>query len=210
MITRLSVPVTMLMIFCISSASAQIKVGFKAGIHSTTAHVLTPEGSNPSSDPSVGFHIGAQLRIPFEEKIFFLPQFQYAFKQFNIKYNNTDTASQELSIHYLEIPILLSYEPKPDQKGWFFQFGPSLSIAMKGNQKTMSAGGSTGDSAMKFAFNHYGRYEINLVANVGYKISRKIGVSAGYAYGLGSIVDDDYGPDIKPRMATLSVHYWLK
>jgi hypothetical protein len=31
----------------------------------------------------------------------------------------------------------------------------------------------------------------------------------GYVHGLGSIVDDDNGPEITPRMITASVHYWL-
>ncbi len=211
MLTRITVPLTLSVLFGIaSSSSAQVKYGFKAGPHLSNAYVKTPDGNHPPVNSGLGFHAGVEARIPFEKKLYFLPQLQYAYKTFEVEYDTMDTLSKKLFLHYLEIPLLLDYEPNPDGRGWTFQFGPSFSIALKGKQNIVSKNGNGDQSDVKFAFNAYGRFEANAVVNLGYRFTNQLAVTAGYSLGMGSIVDDDYGPEIKPRMITMSVHYWLR
>lgn len=211
MLTRITVPLTLCVLLCIAfDSTSQVLYAFKAGAHSSTAYVKTPEGNKPPVNSGLGFHVGVEARVPFERKLYFLPQLQYAYKTFEIDYNNVDTVTANLTIHYLEIPLLLDFETNPNGKGWTFQIGPSFSVALKGNQNIVNNSGMGHSSEMNFAFNAYGRFEANAVANIGYRFTNHFAISAGYSLGMGSIVDDDYGPEIKPRMATFSLHYWLK
>jgi Outer membrane protein beta-barrel domain len=211
MLTRIAVPLTLcVQIFIGFTSTAQVHFGFKAGPHMSTAYVKTPEGNKPPVNSGLGFHIGAEARVPFEGNLFFLPQFQYAYKTFEVEYHTADTQSKKLYMHYIEIPLLLDYETNAGGKGWTFQFGPSFSVAINGKQEIVNNAGTGDKSDVKFAFDAYGRFEANAVANVGYRFANHLAVTVGYSLGMGSIVDDDYGPVIKPRMATLSMHYWLK
>ena len=199
----------MLVILLTGSAKAQVTTGFKVGANYSYAAVKSPEGETIDVTGGTGFHAGMQLRIPFDVDLYFTPQFQYAYKTFTVNYNYADTSSIAMKYHYLEIPLLLEYHPNIDDRGFFAQFGPSFSIAAAGTQVINSDMHSSSSEPIKFAFAAYGRFEANLVANLGYQFSPRLQATIGYAYGLGSIVDNDFGPSIKPRMATVSLHYWL-
>jgi hypothetical protein len=188
---------------------AQVRIGLKAGAHSTTARVVTPGGGKPEVDNTVGFHGGLALKMKIEGQLYFVPQMQYAYKGFVIHYNNTDTVSNSLKVHYLEIPLLFEWKKENYKSGLFLQFGPSFSVAMSGNQKIEGKTGTTVSKPIKYGFNAYGRAEANLVGNIGYQFGKKLQLTVGYAHGLGTIIDDDFGPVIKPRMFTGSLVYWL-
>lgn len=189
-------------------ANGQVQFGFKGGLHYSDAKAETRYGEKMNVQGSGGIHLGAQAKVAFDKDVYFVPQMQYAYKNFTVDYNNTDTASIKMNMHYLEIPLLLEYNRIRNDKGFFFQFGPSFSIALAGNQTITGKTGTTGTEPIKYAFNAYGRMEANLVANAGYQFNRMMGFSMGYALGLGTIVDQDQGPSITPRMFTASLHYW--
>jgi hypothetical protein len=198
----------LLPVFITTLSFSQVRFGLKAGWNYSSAYVKTPSGSKPDVKGGQGFHLGAQLKVPFEVKLFFVPQLQYSYKSFNIKYINADTFSNKLSYHYAEIPLLFQLDAREDHLGWFFQFGPSFSLAMKGTDEVKKINGNTSSRSTKFAFNAYGRLEANAVLNAGYRFRNNMAITGGYALGMGSVVDDDFGPVIKPRMFTVSLHYW--
>lgn len=191
------------------NTEAQVSVGFKAGSHWNTATVKTPDGRKPSVNAGMGYHGGLQLRVQFEKNLSFLPQIQYAYKKFEINYNNGDTSRNQLRYHYLEIPVLFEWSKTGMTSGFFFQFGPSFSIAMGGNEVITTKSGTSISNPIKFAFSAYGRFEANFVGNLGYQFNRHFQLSAGYAHGLGTLIDDDFGPEIKTRMLTASLHYFI-
>lgn len=197
-----------IMLLCSMITAAQVQFGFKGGLHYTDAKAVSNEGENLSVSGAGGIHIGAQMKVSFDKNLYFIPQMQYAYKNFTVLYNNTDTASIHMKLHYLEIPLLLEYNLVKENKGFFFQFGPSISVAIAGNETITGKSGGTQDKPIKFAFNSYGRMEANLVANAGYQFNPYMQLTLGYAHGLGSIVDGDLGPQIIPRMFTASLHYW--
>ena len=197
-----------MMLFCSMITVAQVQFGFKGGFHYSNAKAVSNQGEDLAVSGAGGIHLGAQMKVFFDKNLYFLPQMQYAYKNFTVEYNNTDTASIHMKMHYLEIPILLEYSLVKENKGFFFQFGPSISVALAGNETISGKAGGKQDKPMKFAFNAYGRMEANLVANAGYQFNPFMQFSLGYAHGLGSIVDGDFGPQITPRMFTASLHYW--
>jgi hypothetical protein len=197
-----------MMMLCSIIVSAQVQFGFKGGLHYTDAKALNNQGENLSVSGAGGIHLGAQMKVSFDKNLYFIPQMQYAYKNFTIEYNNTDTASIQMKMHYLEIPLLLEYSLVKENKGFFFQFGPSLSVAIAGNETITGKAGGTQNKPIKYAFNAYGRMEANLVTNAGYQFNPYMQFTFGYAHGLGSIVNADLGPQITPRMFTASLHYW--
>jgi hypothetical protein len=199
------------LVLCLASsqASAQVRLGLKAGVNYSDAKAYTYYGEKIDVTGGTGFHAGAQMRVLFDETITFLPQLQYAYKSFTVNYNNGDTGSVRMNYHYLELPILLEYNPHTNGRGFFVQFGPSFSLALGGNEEVSGKANSVTSQPINFAFSAYGRFEANLVANVGYQFSPTMQCTIGYAHGLGSIVDDDFGPQITPRMFTASLHYWM-
>ena len=83
-----------------------------------------------------------------------------------------------------------------------------MSIALGGKQIIEGKSGTTSEPII-FNFNAYGRAEANLVVNVGYQFGKRTQLVFGYAHGLGTLIDDDAGPSIKPRMFTGSLVYWF-
>jgi len=197
-----------IMLFCSMITAAQVQFGFKGGLHYTNAKAVSNKGEDLTVSGAGGIHLGAQMKVPFDKNLYFIPQMQYAYKNFTVEYNNTDTASIRMRMHYLEIPVLLEYNLVKENRGFFFQFGPSISVALADNKTISGKTGGTQEKPIKFAFNAYGRMEANLVANAGYQFNPFMQFSLGYAHGLGSIVDGDFGPQITPRMFTASLHYW--
>ena len=187
---------------------AQVTTGFKGGLNYSYARARSNTGSILPVTGGGGFHVGAALKVPFDVNLYFVPQAQYAYKSFTVGYFNPDTSTIRMKYHYLELPILLEYNRNRDGRGFFAQFGPSFSVALAGSQEINGKTSESVNQPIKFSFNAYGRMEANLVANLGYQFSPYMQCTIGYAHGLGSIVDNDNGPEITPRMVTASILYW--
>ncbi|WP_336517524.1 porin family protein [Pollutibacter soli] len=197
----------LVLVTSVSAASAQLRVGLKAGANATTAKVIATDGSRPSVPYSGGYHVGAELKVLLEGQLYFVPQVQYSHKVFAIEYNNVDTSVNTLKMNYLEIPLLFEWKKSFYKSGIFVQFGPSMSFVLSGKEEI--TGKEEMNKPMKIASTAYGRAEANAVINVGYQFGRSFQFTIGYVYGMGTIVDNDNGPVIKPRMFTASVHYFL-
>lgn len=203
----------LLISFLISiSCAAQVSWGVLGGVQQVSARVKITDGPIIRDKAGFGFHAGGTLKVNFDNYVFFAPQLLYSLKNFTVKYNNIlkdSVGSSKISIHYIEIPALLQFDTRKDEKGFFFLFGPSFSVAISGREKRTFLDESEKKRAMRFAFTAYGRFEMNLLAKLGYRFQNNTTISCGYAYGLGSIVNDDYNPSVKPRMITLSAGYFF-
>lgn len=197
---------------CYCNTNAQVSYGVTGGLQLIDARVKVFEGPVVPAKPGFGFHIGTFLKVPFDKNLYFVPQIQYSLKGFTIQYNNVlrdSVANNKLGIHYIEIPALLQFDTRSDGQGLFFQFGPSASVAISGSDKKSFLNGKEKKTSMKFANTAYGRFEMNIVGKVGYQVKDHWFVTAGYALGLGSIVNDDLSPKIGPRMITLSAGFFF-
>ncbi|PWU04108.1 MAG: hypothetical protein C5B52_02065 [Bacteroidetes bacterium] len=194
-------------------SNAQIQIGGQAGWNYVYASASTKDGTSISTKGGNGFHLGLIVRAPFDNKLYFVPQMVFSHKTYTIQYNNAygdSVKDTHLALNYIELPVLLEYVTSENKPHLFFQFGPSLSIGINGKQKITSMDGTTQDEKMILNYTHYERFEFNLVGRIGYQFPNKFSVWGGYAYGLGSIVDADKGPVIKPRMITATLAYWFR
>ncbi|HRP55720.1 porin family protein [Agriterribacter sp.] len=192
---------------------AQVSYGILGGGQQTDAKVKIPDGPRIPATVGYGFHAGAMLKVPFDKNVFFSPQILYSLKGFTVHYNNMlqdSVTAAKLLIHYIEIPAMLQFDTRSDGNGFFFLFGPSVSVAITGKERRTFIDNSEKQRPMRFANTAYGRFEMNLVAKAGYWFKNNVTVTGGYSYGLGSIVNDDYFARIVPRMITLSVGYFFR
>src|SRR5690606_21556999 len=104
----------------------------------------------------------------------------------------------------------LEFDTRSNGNGFFFLFGPSVSVAVAGKERRTLTGNSAKERPVRFANTAYGRFEMNLVAKMGYCFKNRVTVTGGYSYGLGSIINDDYFARIVPRMITLSAGYFFR
>ena len=199
-------------LFCSLYGKAQVLYGVTGGLQQIDANVKITAGPAVPVKAGYGFHIGALLKVPFDKNLYFIPQILYSVKGFTVQYNNAlldSVINNKLGIHYIEIPALFQFDTRSGGQGLFFQFGPSLSIAIAGNDKKRFLNKTEQKNAMKFANTAYGRFEMNLVGKIGYQVKNKWFITAGYALGVGNIVNDDLGPRISPRMITAGAGFFF-
>jgi hypothetical protein len=192
---------------------AQVSYGILGGMQQIDARVKIPDGARIPASAGYGFHAGGMLKVPFDKNVFFSPQVLYSLKGFTIHYNDMlqdSVTASKLLLHYIEIPALLQFDTRSDGNGFFFLFGPSVSVAITGKERRTFLGNSEKERPMRFANTAYGRFEMNLAARAGYSFKSNIIITGGYSYGLGSIINDDYFARIVPRMITLSAGYFFR
>jgi hypothetical protein len=188
-------------------ASAQARFGLRAGVNSVNAYVVAPDGTRPGTSAGTGFYAGGIMKIPFDNKLYFVPGIQYSYKNYTIHYNDADLTSCKMHLTYIEIPLLLNYDFKKSGNYFFVQAGPSFSVALSGKQDDITPGQASHTEELKFAYSSFGRYEANAVFNAGFHFKNNLSVIGGYALGLGTIVNDDNGPVIKHRMFSFGLGY---
>src|SRR5262245_44036121 len=66
--------------------SAQVETFVFGGPQVTTANYKINGVKQPTSD-KFGFQLGAQLKVPFENKLFFAPAVFYSLKGYKVKFN---------------------------------------------------------------------------------------------------------------------------
>lgn len=192
---------------------AQVSSGILGGLQQVGARVKIPDGARIPASAGYGFHAGGMLRVPFDKNVFFSPQILYSHKSFTIHYNDIlldSVTASKLVLHYIEIPALLEFDTRINGNGFFFLFGPSVSVAVAGKERRTLTGNSEKERPVRFANTAYGRFEMNLAAKMGYCFKNRVTVTGGYSYGLGSIINDDYFARIVPRMITLSAGYFFR
>lgn len=210
---KFNLGVSLFFLFIAIRTHAQVSYGVLGGVQQIDARVKIPDGVRIPASAGYGFHAGGMLKVPFDKNVFFSPQILYSLKGFTIHYNNMlqdSVTASKLLIHYIEIPAMLQFDTRSDGNGFFFLFGPSVSVAIAGKEKRTFLGNNEKERPMRFANTAYGRFEMNLAAKVGYCFKNNIIITGGYSYGLGSIINDDYFARIVPRMITLSAGYFFR
>ena len=96
--------------------------------------------------------------------------------------------------------------------GFYCKIGPSLGVGISGKQiYTDKDGMSVRNKAiMSVTGNHFGLFDASLNAALGYNINHRFFAEAAYAYGIGNINNDPDGPNIKTRVASISIGYFLR
>jgi hypothetical protein len=165
----------------------------------------------------VGFHAGMNMKVPFENKLFFTPTVAYSLKGYDVtftQYTNppdANAADNSTTIHTFEISPLLQYDFNSSPSHVFIRVGPSIDVQLFGKEKYNLRSGTAVSRKMNFDLaGDYGLFGASLISQVGYETASGFSVFAHYTHGIGSIVNLDGGPKVYHRIFGISVGKYLK
>ncbi len=204
--------ISTLVLLCITyCAGAQIHWAVKAGAQLNSA-TYKVNGIKAPTSSIAGFNAGVLAKIYFDDKVAFVTGLQYTGKGFTV----TDTVGKPAKtyhLNYLEIPLLIQVDLSGKRgEGFYCKAGPSVSIGISGKQvyTDMSGNKIHNKAILSLTGNHFGLFDASLNAALGYSFSQKFFAEAAYAYGIGNINNDPNGANIKTRILSLSVGYFIR
>ncbi len=194
---------------------SQVKTGVIVGPQLISANYKVDDEKQPT-DSKLGAQAGIIVNIPFEAQLYFAPSFYYSVKGYKVKLNNPsfppgeDAASNNVSVHTLEIASLLHFDLSKKAAHPFIQFGPAIDIAFYGEEEIVLKNGDEINRNMKFSFGEYGRFTSSAIARLGYQFQNDFFFFGHITYGLGSMNNADNGPRIRHRVYGVSVGRYFK
>lgn len=194
---------------------AQPVLGIFAGPQMSSSK-YTVDGVKQPNTYKYGFHAGAELKVPFDNNLYFTPRAFYSLKGYKVTLNqrafppDTTAVNNNTTIHTFELAALLQYDFGKQPSVFFIRFGPSLDFQLFGREKFMKANGTTVEKDMTFDFVNYGRYGANMLLQFGYETRSGFTIAAQYTQGMGSINNADGGPHIRHRVFGISLGKYFK
>ena len=199
-------------LLCVSLfSSAQIHWAFKAGGQINTASYKKAGTKFPTSTIA-GWNAGVIAKIYFDDKVAFVTGIEYNAKGYKV-IDSIGGPQKTFRLNYLDIPILLHIDlAKKRGEGLYCKIGPSIGIGVNGKQKYIDKDGVSINSPVILSVtgNHFGAFNAAFNAGLGYSFKNKFFVETAYSYGIGNIYNDPDGPNIKTRVASLSIGYFLR
>lgn len=206
---------TSLFILWVFLCTAQVQLGIFGGPQITSARYSIAGNKQPVTS-KYGFHLGASLKVPFENKLYFSPAAFYSMKGYKVKFNqrsfppDSTAIDNNTVIHTFELAALLQYDFSSQANHFFVRLGPSIDVQLSGKEKFNRTGNTPVDQKMVFSFTKYGRFGANMIVQFGYETSKGLLLSAQYSHGAGSINNADFGPRILHRVWGISFGKYLE
>ena len=192
-------------------AGAQVHWAIKAGGQVTTASYKINSTKIPANSIN-GFNAGIVAKVYFDDKVAFVTGIQYNAKGFTVTTQPGDT-QRTYRLNYADIPVMLQIDlSKKRGEGLYCKLGPSIGVGISGKEiYTDKYGRRVHNKAiLSVTGNHFGLFDASLNATLGYSFTQKLFAEAAYAYGIGNIDNDPDGPNIKSRVASVSIGYFFR
>jgi len=205
---------TAVLSFSIFFCCAQVEWALFGGPQ-TTSTKYSIEGQKQPTTPKYGFQLGASLKAPFENKLYFSPAAFYSLKGYKVNLNqpsyppDTLAIDNNTTIHTFELAALLQYDFNTQPNHFFVKFGPSLDFQLSGKEKFNRSNRTTVEQDMVFGFTSYGRYGFNFLTQFGYETKDGLLLFAQYSHGIGNMNNADNGPGIWHRVVGISIGKYL-
>ncbi len=200
-------------LLCIS-LFAQTKMAIKGGYNYSTARAYFTEIKQGTGFKSGG-GLGILFKADFDGVLHFSPSIMVNQRGYSIKPLSGSIKKYDNTITYLDLYPGLSLDfpiKGNEEKTFVVGFGPQISFAATGTEKTTDAAGVITKSKMKFSTTgNYGVGDIGMNASIGIQIN-KLMVEAKYCHGLASINNEEEfdGRNIRNRMFSLNIGYFFK
>ncbi len=184
--------------------TAQVKIGIVGGVLQNSADYRISNVKQEVSN-KYGFLLGATAKVPFEGIFFFSPSAQYTLKGFKASFDRIsripDSAAiaNNVTLHTLELAPLFQFDFSKKPSHFFIKTGPYLDIYLLAKEKFTKGSGEQVSRNMPFSFTEYGRFGGGLQIMLGYEMKNNFFIQGLFNYGLGSMVNSDYGPGIRNR-----------
>jgi hypothetical protein len=192
-----------------NTALAQVQYSVFAGPQFTTAHYKV-QGVKQETTYKPGLLVGAGMKVPFENHLYFSPSVFYSLKGYKVKFKNfafppdATATDNNTSIHTFELAAMLQYDFNDQPSHFMVRVGPSLDFQLFG-QEHFNTPMEEVERDMPFGFDKYGHYSTNMIFQFGYEMKNGFFVLGQYSYGLTSISNTDNGPDIRHRVFGITI-----
>jgi len=197
-------------------AFSQVRVSVFGGPQMTTAKYKVKEEKQPTQFKP-GFQLGASLKVPFENQLYFGPAIYYSMKGYKVNLNSPSfppsekAINNQTTIHTIEVAPLLHLDLSNQPSHFFVKIGPAIDFAFSGKEKFDTIDGiAPVERSMRFAFTEYGRVTAQGILHFGFESEKGYTVFAHYAEGMGSLNNADNGPRIKHRIVGLSIGWFFQ
>jgi len=193
---------------------SQVQVGIFAGPQVTDVR-YTINDKKQESSLKIGINIGAQFKVPFENRLSFAPSIMYNLRGYKVKFNGSSyppdltAIDNNTSFHTVELAFLLQHDFNTNPGHFFIRFGPSLDFALFGKEKYNTTSSSVSQD-MKFSFTEYGHFLASAILQFGFESKNGLFVFGHYNYSLTTMNNADYGPGIGNRAVGISIGTFLK
>ena len=195
---------------------SQVKLAVFGGPQMTTVKYKVNEEKQPT-DFKPGVQLGATLKVPFDNQLYFGPAVYYSMKGYKVTLNTPSFPPSELAInnettlHTIEFAPLLHFDFSKQPSHFFVKLGPAIDFNISGKEKFDTIGGEAPvERSMKFSFTEYGRVTAQGIVHIGFESNKGYMVFAHYAEGLGGLNNADNGPTIKHRIVGLSFGWYFQ
>lgn len=197
---------------CIAvTAGAQIHWAFKTGVQISSAGYKR-DGEKIATNTVTGINAGILGKIYFDDRVAFVTGFVYSGKGFKVKTLPGDTL-KTYRLNYTEIPVMVQFDlSRKRGLGLYCKAGPSVGIGVAGKETYTGMNGMKVNNKVVLSMtgNHLGVFDASLNAAFGYANNKRFFAEMAYAYGIGNINNNPVGPNIKSRVLSLSVGYFLR
>jgi Outer membrane protein beta-barrel domain len=191
--------------------NAQIHWAIKTGAQLNNASYKT-DGSKFSTGNIAGFNAGILAKVYFDDKVAFVSGLQYNAKGYSIVAVTGDPR-KTYRLNYADIPVMVQFDlSKTRGIGFYCKAGPSIGVGISGKEIYTDKNGMKvrNDAILSVTGNHFGLFDASVIAAVGYSFSQNFFAEAAYAYGIGNIDNDPDGPNIKTRVASVSIGWFIR
>jgi Outer membrane protein beta-barrel domain len=199
-------------LLCLSlCANAQVHWAIKAGTQISAASYKV-DGSKISTNTIVGFNAGVLAKVYFDDKVAFVSGLQYNALGYSIVAVTGDP-KKTYRLNYADIPVMVQFDlSKTRGSGFYCKAGPSVGVGISGKEIYTDMYGTRvrNKAILSLTGNHFGLFNASFNAALGYSFTQKFFAEAAYAYGIGNIDNDPDGPNIKTRVASVSIGYFFK
>ena len=201
-------PALLCLSFCVN---AQLHWALTSGIQLNTASYKVENAKIPANN-IIGFNAGVLAKVYFDDKAAFVTGLQYNAKGYTVVPVVGDP-KKTYRLNYVDIPVMIQIDvSKTRAGGLYLKAGPSVGIGVSGKEIYTDKNGMEvrNKAILSVTGNHFGLFDASLNAALGYNFTSKFFAEAAYAYGIGNIDNDPDGPNIKTRVASFSIGYFLK
>ena len=165
---------------------SQVEVGVFAGPQATSAH-YTILDQKQKNEFKYGFQAGVNMKVPFENKLYFSPAAFYSLKGYKVTLTqyvyppDTNAINNNTTIHTFELAALLQYDLGSKPAHFYIKAGPTLDFHLFGRETyNLKAGGSISRN-MKFSTaGDYGHFSANMLGQIGYETGGGFMIFAQY------------------------------
>ncbi|QQX76083.1 MULTISPECIES: porin family protein [Aequorivita] len=161
--------------FVNSHAQGEFRIGFKAGVNVASIGGDDTFGIG-SFGSRTGFHVGALVEIPINEKFSVQPELLYSAKGSNYDFSSGDT---DIKLDYIDVPILAKYHII---QGLSAELGPVIGVLVKADADN----GDETEDIKEF----YKSTDIGIGIGASYRLPMGVFFSLRYNKGLTDINDN--------------------